>query len=109
MEATLATPYQLQGQTLRLPELALRAPRSTVDGALTIDLERTLIDGTVRGRVQDLAALRPLLPMPLRGAVDLDATLTPGWSPAERSGCRLRCATWSPISAACSGSRRTPP
>ncbi len=77
MEATLATPYQLQGQTLRLPALALRAPRSTVDGALTIDLERTLIDGTVRGRVQDLAALRPLLPMPLRGAVDLDATLTP--------------------------------
>ena len=77
MEATLATPYRLQGQALELPELALRAPRSRIDGELTVDLERTLIDGTVRGRVEDLAGLRPLLPMPLQGAIDLDATLTP--------------------------------
>jgi translocation and assembly module TamB len=80
VEASLATPYQLQGQTLRLPELALRAPRSRIDGALTVDLERTLIDGTVRGRVQDLAGLQPLLQMPLQGEVDLDATLRPDGS-----------------------------
>ncbi len=77
LEATLATPYRLRGQTLELPELALRAPRAQVDGALTIDLDRTLIDGSVRGRVQDLAGLRPLLPIPLRGAVDLDAGFSP--------------------------------
>jgi translocation and assembly module TamB len=77
IDATLATPYQLQGQTLRLPELALRVPRSRIDGALTVDLERTLIDGTVRGRVQDLAWLRPVVAMPLQGEVDLDATLRP--------------------------------
>jgi translocation and assembly module TamB len=75
-EASLATPWRLAGQRLELQQLALRAPRSQVDGALTIDLERTLVDGTLRGRVQDLAALRPLLPIPLRGALDLDATLT---------------------------------
>jgi translocation and assembly module TamB len=77
IDASLATPYQLQGQTLRLPGLALRAPRSRIDGALTVDLERTLIDGTVRGRVQDLAWLRPVVAMPLQGEVDLDATLRP--------------------------------
>lgn len=77
IEVSLATPYRLVGQTLQLPELALRAPRSRIDGALTVDLERTLIDGMLRGRVQDLAGLRPVLPMPLRGELDLDATLRP--------------------------------
>ena len=77
IDATLATPYQLQDQTLRLSGLALRAPRSRIDGTLAIDFERTLIDGTVRGRVQDLAWLRPVLAMPLQGEVDLDATLRP--------------------------------
>jgi translocation and assembly module TamB len=57
--------------------VALVAPRSRIDGALSIDLERTLVDGTVRGRVQDLAGLAPLLPLPLQGAVDLDASLSP--------------------------------
>ena len=75
--ATLSTLYQLRDQTLALTELALTAPRSRIDGALSIDLERTLIDGTIKGRVEDLAGLAPLLPMPLRGAVDLDALLRP--------------------------------
>jgi translocation and assembly module TamB len=77
IDASLATPYQLQGRTLRLAGLELRAPRSRIDGTLTVDLERTLIDGTVRGRVQDLAGLQLVLPMPLGGEVDLDATLRP--------------------------------
>ncbi len=77
IEATLSTLYQLQNQTLKLTDVALAAPRARIDGALSIDLERTLIDGTVRGRVQDLAGLAPLLPVPLRGAVDLDANLSP--------------------------------
>ena len=77
IEATLSTLYQLRDQTLALNELALMAPRSRIDGTLAIDLERTLIDGTIKGRVQDLAGLAPLLPVPLRGAVDLDAKLRP--------------------------------
>jgi translocation and assembly module TamB len=77
IESTLSTLYALQGQTLKLSELSLVAPRTRVDGALAIDLEKTLIDGSVRGRVDDLIGLAPALPIALRGQVNLNASFTP--------------------------------
>ncbi|MEM7022583.1 MAG: translocation/assembly module TamB domain-containing protein [Pseudomonadota bacterium] len=76
LQANLSTPYRLDGERLELAEIALRAPRSQVDGALSVDLERTLVDGSLRGRVQDLAGLAPVLPIRLRGELDLDINLS---------------------------------
>ncbi len=74
MPLTLALDYRLDND-LALPNISLEAPATAVDGAVTIDLDTALVDGWIKGSITDLAALRPLLEMPLQGSVDLDADL----------------------------------
>ncbi len=77
LEAGLAADYALQGGRLAVNGLQLTAPGTTLGGDLAVDLERTLIDGALRGEVADLAAFAPLLPVPLAGRLTLAATLAP--------------------------------
>jgi translocation and assembly module TamB len=73
MQAELASGFELRAASLRLTDLALRAPRTRVDGALSIDLQRQLIEGELSGRIEQLQAFAALLPVRLAGALDLKA------------------------------------
>ncbi len=75
LEAKLATGYHLQGKELHLSDLQLTGPRSRIAGDLTVDLERTLARGELKGEVGELAAFAPVLPVRLRGQLKLDAHL----------------------------------
>jgi translocation and assembly module TamB len=75
IEAGLRTDYRMRDGTLNLAGLRLTGPRTEVAGDLAIDLERTLIDGELRGEVAELAAFAPLLPVPLGGQVSFGARL----------------------------------
>ena len=77
LQARLATDYRVQDGTLRLAGLRLTAPRSKLEGALSVDLEKTLVDGELQGEVADLVAFAPLLPVPLRGGLDFSLRLDP--------------------------------
>ncbi|MGH6944555.1 MAG: translocation/assembly module TamB domain-containing protein, partial [Geminicoccaceae bacterium] len=76
-EATLAAGYRLEGSTLDVTDLVLIAPETRLEGAFSVDLARTLVDGRLGGRVADLAAFGPLIPVRLAGALELDAKLEP--------------------------------
>src|SRR5690606_19933492 len=71
--AELASAFELRGRTLRLRDVSASAPATRLDGALAIDLERRLVDGELRGRIEQLQAFAPLLPVPLAGKLDLEA------------------------------------
>ncbi|HEX2479360.1 MAG TPA: translocation/assembly module TamB domain-containing protein [Geminicoccaceae bacterium] len=73
IEAALASDFELRASSLRLTDLALSAPRARVDGALSIDLQRQLVEGELSGRIEQLQALGALLPVRLAGALDLKA------------------------------------
>lgn len=73
---SLALDYHLENNLLNLPKLRLTGPETVLDGGLMIDLDTTLIDGTVAGAINDLAALQPLLEQSLQGSIDLDARLS---------------------------------
>jgi translocation and assembly module TamB len=73
MEAELASGFELRAPSLRLTDLALSAPRTRVDGDLSIDLQRQLVDGELSGRIEQLQAFAALLPVQLAGAIDLKA------------------------------------
>ncbi len=75
LEARLATGYRLEGRELHLSDLRLTAPRTNIGGDLTIDLERSLARGALKGQVGELAAFAPLLPVRLRGQLKLEARL----------------------------------
>ncbi len=60
LDAKLATGYRLQGKELHLSDLRLSAPRTAIGGDLTIDLERSLVRGALKGEVGELAAFAPL-------------------------------------------------
>ena len=74
---TLALTYQLDDSSLTLQQTRLEGPSTQLGGDLTIDLERTLIDGTLNGGIDDLSALAPLLQETLAGAVTFEAALAP--------------------------------
>ena len=107
IELTLSTLYALQGQTLKLSELSLAAPRTKVDGTLAIDLEQTLINGSVRGRIDDLVDWRRSCPCRCAGR-----SIWMPVAPHKTAGRRCRPLPWCricwAISAACSGSKRAP-
>jgi translocation and assembly module TamB len=86
LEAKLVTGYRLQGQELHLTDLHLTGPRSRIGGDLTVDLERTLARGELKGEVGELAAFAPVLPVRLRGQLKLDARLD---SASERQSVAL--------------------
>ncbi|HEX5795895.1 MAG TPA: hypothetical protein VFY19_08640, partial [Geminicoccaceae bacterium] len=77
LEAGLTAEYLLQDRVLRLAGLRVNGPRTTVAGDLSIDLERTLIEGELQGEVADLVAFEPLLPLRLRGAAEFELRLEP--------------------------------
>jgi translocation and assembly module TamB len=73
MRAELATGVELRAPTLRLTDLSLSAPRTRVDGGLSIDLERQLVEGELTGRIDQLRALAGLLPGQLAGELEFEA------------------------------------
>jgi translocation and assembly module TamB len=73
LETALATGFELRPPRLRLTNVALSAPQTKLAGDLSLDLERALIDGTLTGRIQELQAFAPLLPVLLRGQVEVEA------------------------------------
>ena len=73
----LVADYALEDQELKVSGLALTGPGTRVGGDLALDLERTLIDGTLDGQVDDLAAFAPLLPVALAGRLTLKTRLAP--------------------------------
>ena len=75
IEAELTTRYQLDQDTLHLPELALTAPRTQVAGALSIDLAKPLIEGELQGEVLDLAGFAAVLPVRARGRMEFETQL----------------------------------
>jgi translocation and assembly module TamB len=75
LEAKLVTGYRLEERVLKLSDLQLTGPRSRIGGDLTIDLERRLARGELKGEVGELAAFAPALPVPLRGQLKLNARL----------------------------------
>ncbi len=72
---SLALTYHLADQLLSLDGIQLRAPETSIGGALAVALETTLVDGTLSGRIGDLGALEPLSGQVLGGSVDLSASL----------------------------------
>ena len=73
LETALATGFELRPPRLRLTDVALSAPQTRIAGDLALDLERALIEGTLTGRIQQLQAFAPLLPVQPRGQVELEA------------------------------------
>lgn len=77
IETALATSYRLQGEGLLLDPVKLTGPGIELGGKLRADLGATLIDGTLKGSVADLARLDPLLPVPLAGRIALETRFSP--------------------------------
>jgi len=77
IEAGLSSRYRLEGETLALDDLALEVPGTQAEGALAVDLARTLVDGGLSGRIADLARLRPLLPVAASGELAFELGLRP--------------------------------
>ncbi|HYH21170.1 MAG TPA: translocation/assembly module TamB domain-containing protein [Azospirillum sp.] len=64
--------YALDGQVLRLTDLAVANGANRVKGAVTVALDTLLASGRLEGRLPELRALSELAGVPLRG----DATFT---------------------------------
>jgi translocation and assembly module TamB len=75
LQVRLTSGYRLQDRALRLSEVQLTGPRTRVGGELTVDLERILARGELKGEVGDLAAFAPLLPVRLTGQLKLETRL----------------------------------
>ncbi|MGI9434762.1 MAG: translocation/assembly module TamB domain-containing protein [Geminicoccaceae bacterium] len=71
--AELALDYQLEDGSLQLRQVVLSGAETALGGDLTIDLDRTLIDGKLEGGIGDLSAFEPILQQSLRGQLDLNA------------------------------------
>ncbi|HEY0834189.1 MAG TPA: translocation/assembly module TamB domain-containing protein, partial [Azospirillum sp.] len=64
--------YALEGQALRLTNLAVASGTNRVGGAVTVALDTLLATGRLEGKLPDLKALSELAGLPLRG----DASFT---------------------------------
>ena len=73
MRAELATGVELRAPTLRLANLSLSAPGTRVEGDLSVDLGRRLIEGELTGRIDQLRVFAALLPVELAGELDFEA------------------------------------
>ncbi len=56
---SLALDYRLDDQLLTLPDIALSAPDTALDGAVAIDLGTSLAEGTLKGRVDQSCSPSP--------------------------------------------------
>lgn len=95
VEAT--TGFALADGRLRVPDLELRAPATSVTGALAVDLgSPPLIDGRLQGRSTDLAALMPVIGgealegAPLGGRASFEARFSPAEGGSQALSARLR-------------------
>ena len=70
---TLATTYALAAETLNLSELQILGPKTELDGEASIDLATLESNGSLKGKIEDLAALRPWHGQVLDGAITIDA------------------------------------
>ncbi|MDX1540506.1 MAG: translocation/assembly module TamB domain-containing protein, partial [Geminicoccaceae bacterium] len=75
IEASLASRYRFDGTTLALEDTSLTGPGLEVAGQATTELASGLTTGRFEGQVAELAELEALIPVPLRGQVDLDLDL----------------------------------
>ncbi|WP_425485384.1 translocation/assembly module TamB domain-containing protein [Azospirillum oleiclasticum] len=69
---TAGATYALDGQTLRVSDLAVATGENRIGGAVTVALDTLLADGRLEGRLPALAAFSELAGVPLRG----DASFT---------------------------------
>lgn len=69
---TAGAAYALDGSTLRISDLAVATGENRIGGAVTVALDTLIADGTLEGRLPDLAAFSELAGVPLRG----DASFT---------------------------------
>lgn len=74
--AVLETAYSLDpGTSVTLSDLRVQAPSTSLQGEATIALgDQPLIDGSLKGRSTNLAALRPFVPVDLGGSATIELT-----------------------------------
>ncbi len=72
----LALNYQLADRLLNLSDVQLTAPETTLGGKVAVNLDNTLLDGTLGGSIDDLQALQPLLDQKINGSLELEAVLS---------------------------------
>jgi translocation and assembly module TamB len=67
------TLFALAGARLRLSSLSVRAGENQVTGALTVHLDRRLLEGSLQGNLPHLEGLAPFVGMPLTGSAAVSA------------------------------------
>jgi len=73
----VSTRFDLDGQSLSLPELLVRAGENRVEGALTADLAGPLATGQLTADLPDLATIGAMAGQRLAGSGTLSVTLSP--------------------------------
>lgn len=73
---TLDADLRLAAERLEVQTFVLKGPKLEADGKLEVALPSGLASGSVRAKSADLAALRPYLPEPVQGSLDLVAELS---------------------------------
>lgn len=75
---TVSAEARLTGNVLRVAKASIRAAGGQLDGAATIDLATTRVDGTIDAKVPNLKPFSEAAGTLLGGALQLQATLTGG-------------------------------
>ncbi|MCS7267010.1 MAG: translocation/assembly module TamB domain-containing protein [Geminicoccaceae bacterium] len=73
----LAARGAVGGERLEVDRLEFSGLKTTLTGGAAIDLSRPLVNGRLRGRAEDLAALAPLGLRDLAGAVEVEIEASP--------------------------------
>ncbi len=72
----VSTGYALKNQLLKLSNLAVKGAGVSIAGNIDVDLNKTLVSGSLNGGAQDLSQLGKLAQMPLGGSFALDVKLS---------------------------------
>ncbi|HEX6141485.1 MAG TPA: translocation/assembly module TamB domain-containing protein, partial [Geminicoccaceae bacterium] len=75
LEATLASDYRLEERVLALSATRFSGSGVEVEGNARVDLASGITTGRLDGRIEELARLDALIPMSLRGRLDLEVRL----------------------------------
>jgi translocation and assembly module TamB len=75
--AALTLAFRLAGEVLNIDGVDLTAPETKIAGDLAIDLNTSLIEGTLQGQSADLGMLEPWMQQPFAGSAETKLTLTP--------------------------------
>ena len=71
-DVALDAAYGLTPKSLTLSDVDLKAPETDLKGRLVLDRATNLVDGSLKGRAGDLAALEPFIGQRIDGSADLD-------------------------------------